>query len=109
MKQIARWKFAITYLLPLDSLLRHRFDSIDKVQMNPLPPVLFLHGTSDTKVPTFMCKQLFDAAQGSDKEMLLIEGGEHAKHGEWQSAYEEEVSAFLGRNFGPNSTGEAQP
>lgn len=108
-KQIARWKFAVTYLLPLDSLLRHRFDSIDKVQKKPLPPVLFLHGTADTKVPTFMCKQLFDAAQGSDKEMLLIEGGEHAKHGEGQSAYEERVSAFLGRNFGPNSTAEAQP
>jgi pimeloyl-ACP methyl ester carboxylesterase len=25
-KQMARWKFAITYLLPLDLLLRHRFD-----------------------------------------------------------------------------------
>lgn len=102
-KQMARWKFAITYLLPLDLLLRHQFNSEEKVGSNELPPVLFVHGTDDSKVPCYMCKQLYDAVSGTDKEMVLIKGGEHANRGEGQTAYRERVSAFIKRCFGRNS------
>lgn len=100
-KHMAHWKYAVTYTLPLDLMLRHHFDSLGKVRHKALPPVLFMHGTADSKVPSFMCKQLYDAALGDDKDILLIEGGEHAAHGEGQLAYQEKLAAFVRLHFKP--------
>lgn len=102
-KQIARWKYAVTYLLPLNILLRHRFDSIGTVRENSLPPVLFVHGTADSKVPYFMSQQLYEATAGSNKEIVLIKGGEHANHGDGETDYWEKLLAFMHRCFGPTS------
>lgn len=41
-------------------------------------PVLFVHGTEDTFVPTYMGKALYKAYKG-DKELLLVEGARHAR------------------------------
>ncbi len=100
-KPMAQWKFAATYLLPLDLLLRHRFDSIEKIRNKTIPPVLFVHGTADSKVPCFMCEKLYDAASGPNKDMLLIKNGEHANHGLGQTTYRAKMSDFINRCFGP--------
>lgn len=64
-------------LLPINLILTERFDSIDKVTQLKLP-VLYLHGTADTVVPSFMSERLYAATPGSDKALLLIAGGLHS-------------------------------
>jgi pimeloyl-ACP methyl ester carboxylesterase len=100
-KNMARWKNPLTYLLPLGLLLRHEFDSVEKIREKELPPVLFIHGTADSKVPYFMCKHLHDAARGPFKDMVLIKGGEHADRKRGQTVYKAKVAAFLNQCFGP--------
>ncbi|HAX72748.1 MAG TPA: alpha/beta hydrolase [Firmicutes bacterium] len=41
-------------------------------------PILFIHGDKDDFVPYEMMEELYNAA-GSEKEMLTVEGAEHAK------------------------------
>jgi pimeloyl-ACP methyl ester carboxylesterase len=62
-------------LLPLRLLLRNHFESIGKVAALRMP-ALFLHGTSDWTVPSYMTKRLF-AAASEPKSCLMIEGGGH--------------------------------
>ncbi len=99
-KDIARWKYCLTYLLPLDLLVRHKFGSLEKVRENILPPVLFIHGKDDSKVPDYMCTLLHDAARGPDKDILLRDG-EHAQRNGGQIEYEAKMTAFLSHCFGP--------
>lgn len=80
--------------LPVDLLLNQRFDSIDKVGKLKIP-VLFIHGTWDSKSPWQMSRQLFDAAP-QPKVLKLIEGGEHGNSGGIASVeYKAAVSAFV--------------
>lgn len=41
-------------------------------------PILFIHGTSDTLVPSCMAQQLYDEAQAPAKKLLFIDGARHA-------------------------------
>jgi fermentation-respiration switch protein FrsA (DUF1100 family) len=61
--------------LPVGWLLNQRFESLQKMPQLKLP-VLLIHGTWDKKVPVEMARQLYAAASGP-KKLLLIEGGEH--------------------------------
>ncbi|MGC2457379.1 MAG: alpha/beta fold hydrolase [Gallionellaceae bacterium] len=80
--------------LPVDLLLNQRFDSIDKVGKLKIP-VLFIHGTWDSKAPWQMSRQLFDAAP-QPKVLKLIQGGEHSNSGGIASVeYKEAVTAFV--------------
>ena len=99
-KDMARWKNCLTYVLPLDLLLRHKFDSLEKIRENRLPPVLFIHGDDDSKVPYYMSSLLHDAAHGPYKDLLLRDG-EHALRKEGQMEYEVKMAAFLSYCFGP--------
>lgn len=63
------------WIFPVDFLLTEKFDSISKVRSLRLP-VLFIHGTADSVVPSYMSQQLYDAAPES-KQLLLIPGAEH--------------------------------
>ncbi len=45
---------------------------------NSSVPILFVHGTEDTFVPTYMGKELYESYSG-DKELLLVEGARHAR------------------------------
>jgi pimeloyl-ACP methyl ester carboxylesterase len=94
-KDMVQWKLPLTRLYPLDWMLRHPFDSLEKVSRHPLPPTLFIHGTADTKVPCFMSQSLHQAANGSATELLLIEGGEHSQRGPGQDAYLSRVAGFI--------------
>lgn len=50
--------------------------AIDVIKENKLP-LLVIHGDTDTFVPTWMGKKIYEAAT-ADKELLLVEGAEHA-------------------------------
>lgn len=100
-KEMANLRNPLTYVLPLDLLLRHKFDSVKTVRENALPPVLFVHGKEDAKVPVCMCNELFEATRGPRKYITLLEGAGHAHRGEQgQKKYDEEVAEFLKHYFG---------
>ncbi|WP_098824619.1 alpha/beta hydrolase [Secundilactobacillus silagincola] len=62
-------------------------------------PMLFIHGTSDTFVPTRMVYPLYKADKGP-KRLLLVNGAKHAKSYEHAPAlYRSTVKAFLDRYF----------
>ena len=42
-------------------------------------PFLFVHGGADGFVPTYMVYQLFDACASKDKELMIIDGADHAQ------------------------------
>ncbi len=62
-------------MFPIDVLLTQRFDSISKVDRLQMP-VLFIHGTADSVVPTQMSKKLFDAAP-EPKQLYIVPDGGH--------------------------------
>ncbi|MDG2015401.1 MAG: hypothetical protein P8J33_17990, partial [Pirellulaceae bacterium] len=60
-----------------------------------------IHGTADAKVPCFMCEQLYSATSGTDKDMLLIEEGPHARLPDTgQSMYRAKLKSFISQCFG---------
>ncbi|MGX7030758.1 alpha/beta hydrolase [Vagococcus zengguangii] len=60
-------------------------------------PMLFIHGTTDTFVPTYMIDSVYAATNGP-KEKWLVEGAEHAKSIEVDpEGYNEKVQAFLAK------------
>lgn len=61
--------------VPVSLLLNQRFDSISKVDQIQIP-MLFIHGTSDAKVPCWMTARLHDQAQ-SARRICWIEGADH--------------------------------
>ncbi len=62
-------------MFPIDVLLTQRFDSLSKVDRLQMP-VLFIHGTADSVVPTQMSKKLFDAAP-EPKQLYIVPDGGH--------------------------------
>ena len=62
-------------VFPIFLILNQRFDSIDKVGKLKMP-VLFIHGSSDEVVPTWMGQALYQAAP-QPKRLLIVPGGHH--------------------------------
>jgi fermentation-respiration switch protein FrsA (DUF1100 family) len=62
-------------LVPVGLILRHHFDSINKIAHLKLP-VLFIHGSQDTLVPASMSQRLYEAAP-DPKRIVLLPGGGH--------------------------------
>ncbi|NJO43729.1 MAG: alpha/beta hydrolase [Cyanobacteria bacterium CRU_2_1] len=62
-------------IFPIDLLLTQRFESIDKVASLQLP-VLFIHGTSDSRIPSDMSELLY-AATPEPKQLYLVPGADH--------------------------------
>lgn len=54
----------------------HQASALEQVKKTTVP-MLLIHGTADTFVPTAMVHTLYEAA-GGEKELLLVEGGVHA-------------------------------
>jgi alpha-beta hydrolase superfamily lysophospholipase len=63
---------------PLALLVTQKFDALAKARTLKAP-ALFVHGTADRLVPSFMSQRLFDAAP-EPKRLHLIDGG---GHGNW--------------------------
>lgn len=81
-------------LFPVDLILTQQFESITKVPRLQVP-VLFIHGTADTTVPSFMSQNLYNAAPES-KQLLLVPGAGHNNAAEFApSQYIRTVKSFL--------------
>ena len=61
--------------LPVGPLITQRFDSVGKVA-KVHSPLLVVHGADDTLIPSALGRQLYEAAQGR-KKFLLVDGGTH--------------------------------
>ncbi|WP_414565297.1 MULTISPECIES: alpha/beta hydrolase [unclassified Anabaena] len=62
-------------IFPVNLLLNQRFESIKKVPQLKMP-ALFIHGTADTTVPSFMSQQLYSAAP-EPKKLFLVPAADH--------------------------------
>jgi uncharacterized protein len=62
-------------IFPINLLLSERFDSLTKIQSLKVP-VLFLHGKSDSVVPSEMSQRLYDTAS-KPKQLFIISGADH--------------------------------
>ncbi len=49
--------------------------AIDKAKI----PMFFIHGSKDKFVPTFMAHQFYDACKSAYKDILIVEGADHAR------------------------------
>jgi uncharacterized protein len=86
-----------THYIPLDLLFNQRFDSIHKIASLKMP-ILFIHGTADTKIPYSMSQQLFATAT-AQKKLLLIPQGDHDHNFKiGGSHYSNAIRAFLKGN-----------
>lgn len=57
------------------------FDELCPIEYikNVTLPVLFVHGAEDNLVPAFMAQELYDACPSENKDLLLVEGADHAQ------------------------------
>lgn len=59
-------------------------------------PILFIHGSKDTFVPTRMCQEIYDCC-ASPKKMLIVEGAAHGEsYFKDMKAYENALDEFIG-------------
>ncbi len=67
-------------------------------------PMLFVHGGSDTFVPTFMSKECYDACN-SEKQLIIYEGAMHAmSHFKHPEKYENDLLGFADRVCNANNS-----
>lgn len=94
-------------LLPLVDKLLHRKAGFRLHQVSPIKavenstlPVLFIHGTEDNYVPTYMSREMYQV-KPEPKELLLVEGAVHANaYGINPKRYTEVVHAFIEKALG---------
>ncbi|USB33807.1 alpha/beta hydrolase [Paenibacillus sp. YPG26] len=74
-----------------------RLDQVSPIRAvrQSLLPVLFIHGSADTYVPTRMSRDMYDAKSGI-RDLLIIDGAKHAKaYGVDPEGYTRKVHAFI--------------
>lgn len=76
-------------------------DALEKTGL----PVLFIHGTGDKFVPSYMTKQMYDVCKSS-KTLLMVEGAGHcmsylADRAGYEEAYRLFAEKCLGKRLGP--------
>jgi uncharacterized protein len=82
------------WIFPVDLLLKQRFDSLSKIRFLRIP-VLFIHGTADSVVPSYMSQQLYNAAP-EPKQLLLIPEAEHFRiYQPGSSSYLQAMQKFM--------------
>lgn len=64
-------------IFPVDLLLTEKFDSLSKVRSLRVP-VLFMHGSADSVVPSEMSQRLYDAAS-EPKQLFVIPDADHVR------------------------------
>lgn len=84
-------RFGLYWLLPIELLLRQRFESLTKMESVQMP-VMVLTGTADVQIPVAMGEQLYNAAPEM-KQFIAIKGGGHDNHLEPQ--YKQLVQQFI--------------
>lgn len=56
----------------------YKLRPVDSVR-NAKIPMLFIHGTGDTFIPHRMCQEVYEACGSEHKDILYIEGADHAQ------------------------------
>lgn len=76
MKDMVKHSYPV-FPFPTWLLLTNRFESLQKMRSLQMP-LLFIHGTADRIVPSYMSQQLHQAATAArQKQLLLIDSGSH--------------------------------
>jgi len=84
--------------------LTTHFDANNFVAKISPRPVLFIHGTQDRIVPTFMSHQLYEKAK-DPKQLWLIDGADHLECRRKEGVvYEKRVADFFSNALGVNSS-----
>lgn len=64
-------------------------------------PILFIHGSADTYVPTQMGQSMHDACEAVEKDILIVEGAGHVfSFYTAPEAYKSKVREFIHKNIG---------
>ena len=84
--------FAQYPILPTKLLMRNRFNSLSAIRRYP-GPLLQSHGTDDRIVPYDQGVAVFDAAPGTAKEFISVNGGTH--HSPQPNGYFQHLRDFL--------------
>ncbi|MBP0017590.1 MAG: alpha/beta hydrolase [Cyanobacteria bacterium SBLK] len=63
-------------IFPVDLLLNHYFDSINKIVELQMP-LLFVHGDADRRVPAWMSQTLYETAKTALKDLYIVPEGDH--------------------------------
>lgn len=74
------------------------FDDLSPLESvkNITLPVLFVHGAEDKLVPSYMVKELYEACISEKKDILIVEGADHAQsYMIGKEAFEEKLTAML--------------
>ena len=80
--------------LPVDRLLRHRYDTLGQLPSIGAP-LLVIHSRDDEIVPCHHGRTLFDAALAGRKQMLEIRGAHNDGFLSSGTAYRDALAAFL--------------
>ena len=68
---------------------------VDSVQ-NARVPMLFVHGKEDNLVPSYMAQILYDNCSTPKKDILIVEGADHAQaHVHGKEEYEKKIDEFI--------------
>ena len=76
------------------------FNDIEPVEAvkNARVPMFFVHGKDDNLVPSFMAEKLYESCCNPDKDILLVEGADHAQaHVNGKDEYEQKLDEFIGK------------
>ncbi|MGL4991000.1 MAG: alpha/beta hydrolase [Sarcina sp.] len=101
--QLRKAKIPANFLYPLvNKRIKKKYNfSLGKVSpmeaiCNSKVPTLFIHGTGDTRVPSYMCEKIYNAKRKGYKKLYLVEGAEHMDaYVTDKERYEKEVKDFL--------------
>ncbi|MCI5774382.1 MAG: alpha/beta hydrolase [Erysipelotrichaceae bacterium] len=91
--------FPLLNLASIISRIRYQFDFDEANVLKHINdikvPVLFIHGSADDYVPTYMVKELYDAYK-NEKELLIIDGAGHGASADIDpNLYYETIFLFL--------------
>lgn len=89
----------------LANKINHGFDFSDiapvEAVKNARVPMLFVHGKEDNLVPSFMAQELYDNCSTPNKDILIVEGADHAQaHVNGKQEYEDKIDAFIEKYIG---------
>lgn len=84
-------RFGLFWILPIDLILTQEFKSLQKMKSIEMP-VLIITGTKDIQIPVEMGKNLYKAASGL-KKLIIVEGGGHDNH--LSEKHQKELQTFI--------------
>ena len=92
--------------LPVANFFSKIFNKSDLKKASPIDsvkntkiPILFIHGTSDRFVPSYMSCEMFDVSNKIKCKLYLVDGADHIKsYATNPSKYKEIVFSFINKN-----------